>query len=58
MDTSKLEKKVKQVEVCSEFIPVDGPADEEQIKAVRARLPAFCSGLTNEDLVYVSTLLD
>ena len=58
VDTSKLEKKVKQVEVCSEFIPVDGPADEEQIKAVRARLPAFCSGLTNEDLVYVSTLLD
>jgi hypothetical protein len=47
VDTSKLEKRFKQVEVCSEFIPVDGPADEAQVKALRAKLPAFCAGLTN-----------
>jgi hypothetical protein len=58
VETSQFTPKFKEVEVCSEFIPVDGPADEEQVKAVRKRLPAFCEGLTNEDLLYISTLLD
>lgn len=58
VDSSLLSKKVKTVEVCSEFIPVDGAADEEQVLEVRKRLPKFCEGLTNEDLVYVSSLLD
>ena len=44
--------------MCVEFIPLDGPASEAQIKLVRSRFPAFCSGLTNEDLLYIKSLLD
>lgn len=46
------------MELCSEFIAVDGPADEQQVAAVRSRLPAFCKTLTNQDLVYISGLVD
>lgn len=41
-DTSKLEKRFRQNEVCSEFLPLDGPADKLQVKAVQATMPAFC----------------
>ena len=58
VDTSNLSKKFNEVEVCSAFIPIDGEADEEQIKEVRKRLPKFCEGLTKEDLYFVSELLD
>ena len=57
-DTQLLEKKFKQNEVCTEFIPVDGPADIDQINAVLATMPAFCHKMKVEDLYYVSTLLD
>ena len=56
--TTGFAQKFREVEVCSEFIPVDGAATEEQVQEVRSRMPKFCEGLTNEDLVYVSTLLD
>jgi len=58
VDSSAFSPKFKEVEVCSEFIPIDGTADEEQVKEVRRRLPAYCAGLTNEDLLYVAGLLD
>jgi len=43
VDTSNLEKRFRKNEVCPEFIPVDGPADEIQIKAICSLLPAPCS---------------
>jgi hypothetical protein len=46
------------VEVCTEFIPIDGAADEAQVEEVRKRFPKFCSGLTREDLIYVLGLLN
>jgi hypothetical protein len=58
VDSSDFTAKFREVEVCSEFIPVDGAADEAQVKEVRRRLPAFCEGLTSEDLLYVVGLLD
>lgn len=58
VDTAHFSAKFRELEVCSEFIPTDGAADEEQVAAVRQRLPGFCAELTNEDLLYVSTLLD
>lgn len=58
VDTSSFAKKFKELEVCSEFIPIDGAADEEQVKEVRKRMPSFCEGLTNEDLLYIWSLLD
>jgi hypothetical protein len=58
IDTSNFTAKFREVEVCSEFIPIDGAADEAQVEVVRKRLPAFCAGLTNEDLLYVWGLLD
>jgi hypothetical protein len=58
VDTSKLEKRFRENEVCSEFIPVDGPADEVQIQEVKSRMPAFCKDMLREDLLYVCSLLD
>ena len=58
VSASKLDKKVREVELCSEFIPVDGKADELQIQAVKSRLPSFCKDMTCQDLVYISSLLD
>lgn len=58
VDASGFTAKFKEVEVCSEFIPVDGAADEAQVQAVRKRLPKYCEGLSNEDLLYVFGLLD
>ena len=58
VDTSKLQKKFKENEVCTEFIPVDGAADKEQIQAIQSTMPAFCRNMKAEDLYYISTLLD
>ena len=46
------------MEVCSEFILVDGPADNAQKMAVRSKFPSFCQGLTDSDLIYVAALID
>lgn len=43
VDINKVSTKFKKTEVCSEFIPVDGPAEKEQIIKVKERLPKFCS---------------
>jgi hypothetical protein len=58
VDTSSFTPKFREVEVCSEFMPTDGAADEEQVEEVRKRFPSWCAGLTNEDLFLVSGLLD
>jgi hypothetical protein len=58
VDSTKLSKKVKETEVCTEFIPVDGAADEAQVLKVRSKFPSFCKGLSEADLVYVGSLLD
>ena len=58
VDTSKLEKRFKTNEICSNFIPVDGPADEQQVQAVIKLLPACCKGMLREDLLYICSLLD
>lgn len=59
VDTSMLDKKFRSVELCSEFIPVDGPASKKQRKAIRRRkLPTFCKNLSDADLVYIGSLLD
>lgn len=58
VSTSQFSSKFKQVEGCTDFIPIDGPADEAQVEEVRKRFPKFCSELTREDLVYVWGLLD
>ena len=58
VDCSKFAPKFREVEVCTEFIPIDGAAEEDQIREVRKRMPKFCEGLTNEDLYYISGLLD
>ena len=53
----KLNKKVREVELCSEFIPVDSKADELQIQAFKGRLPSFCNSMTCQDLLYISYFL-
>lgn len=58
VDTSKFTPKFKEVEVCTEFIPVDGAASEEQVEEVIKRLPRYCQGLPKEDLFFLSTLLN
>jgi hypothetical protein len=49
---------VREVELCSEFIPVDGNAGELIIQAFKSRLPSFCKGMSCQDLSYISSLLD
>ena len=58
VDVTKVSPKFKEVEICTEFVPIDGPADEAQIKQVRERLPKYTLEMSNEDLYYISTLLD
>ena len=58
VDTSKLEKRFRQNEICPDFIPVDGPADEVQVKAIRSLLPVSCRHMQVEDILYVYSLLD
>jgi hypothetical protein len=58
VDATKVSPKFKELEICTEFVPIDGPADEAQIKHVRERLPKYTLEMTNEDLYYISTLLD
>ncbi len=58
IDTSNFTAKFKEVEICSDFIPVDGAAEEGQVKQVMSKLPRYCQGLSGEDLIYVSELLD
>lgn len=58
IDSTKVSERFKECEVCTDFIPVDGEATEEQIKLIRERLPKYCNGLTNEEIYHISTLLD
>lgn len=34
--TNELSKKFTELEICSQFVPLDGPASEEQVKKIRA----------------------
>ena len=58
ISVSKVDQKVREGEICSEFIPVDGKADELQIQAVKSRLPSFCKDMTCQDLIFISSLID
>ena len=48
---------MREVELCSEFIPVDGNAGELIIQAFKSRLPSFCKEMSCQDLSYISSLL-
>lgn len=59
VDQSQIkDQKFKKNEALTEFIPVDGPADEKQIEAIKQKMPSFCQKMLPEDLHYISTLLD
>jgi hypothetical protein len=61
IDAKKLNQKFIKNEVCSVFVPVDGPASPEQVESIRAKLGErypFTKGLTNEELVHISSLID
>lgn len=40
------------------FVPVDGPASQEQVHKIRSLLPKYTESLSNEELHYISTLID
>ena len=40
------------------FIPIDGEADKEQVQKVRDIIPKCCKYLSNEEVYFLSTLLD
>jgi hypothetical protein len=58
IDNANISKKIKDTEVCVQFVPIDGSASENQIIKIRERLPKICSNLNNEELYYISTLID
>lgn len=51
-------EKVRELEVCPEFIPVDGPAAPGQLKKIVSQFPAYFQELPPEELYYITTLLD
>ena len=54
----KISEKVAELEVCPHFIPVDGEPEPGQVEKIKSKLPAYCQELSNEDLYYISTLLN
>lgn len=61
INVKNLSKKVIDTEVCSLFVPVDGPASEEQVKKIRNLLGerySFTKPLTNEELIYIVEMID
>jgi hypothetical protein len=61
IDAKKLNQKFIKNEVCSVFVPVDGPASPEQVESIRAKLGErypFTKELTNEELVHIPSLID
>lgn len=61
VDAKKLSEKVIKTEVCSVFVPVDGPATAEQVESIRAKMSErypFTKGVTNEELLYLAGLID
>jgi hypothetical protein len=42
----------------SEFIPIDGEASPLQIARIKQKLPRYCDDISNEEVYYLSTLLD
>lgn len=61
IDVRKLNKKFIDTEICSVFVPVDGPALPGQVEKIRAQLGErykFTKPLTNEELFYIANLVD
>ena len=55
---TKFSAKFKELEVCSRFIPIDGEASKEQVEVIRKRFPAEYEALSDEELYFISTLID
>jgi hypothetical protein len=58
VDPTKTSAKFKELEVCPHFIPIDGEPEPEQIEKIREKLPKYTQELSNEEVYYISTLLD
>lgn len=61
INAKNLSKKFIETEVCSVFVPVDGPATPEQVTKIRTMLAQkykFTEPLTDEELYYIANLAD
>lgn len=58
VDITKVSFDFWKREVCAMFIPIDGQADKEQIQKVRDIIPKCCKYLSNEEVYFLSTMLD
>ena len=58
IDSTKVEAKFKELEVCPSFIPIDGEPEPDQSKRMYEKFPNYCLDLSPEELYYISTLLD
>ena len=47
---------MREVELCTEFIPVDRKADELQNQAVKSRLPSFCNDMNAKTSITTPTI--
>jgi len=58
IDPSNVSEKFKELEVCPEFIPIDGEPLPQQSHKIKSKFPNYCQELPDEELYYISTLLD
>lgn len=58
VDPTQTSPKFRELEVCPHFIPVDGEPEPQQIEKIREKLPKYTQELSNEEIYYISTLLD
>jgi hypothetical protein len=59
VNPQNLGKRLIEIETCSMFIPLDGPASQAQIEKIRnifSQKYPFTKSLTNEELFYLGNL--
>lgn len=50
--------KFKELEVCTAYIPIDGPASKDQVIKIRQMMPKITQELTVEELYFIGMKLD
>ena len=58
VNCAALQQKFQKNEICTEFVPVDGSPDPEQVQEVKERLVRGGKLMRSDDLLFVTNLLD
>lgn len=61
IDGNNIHKSFTETEICTAFIPIDGPASEAQVAKIREKFTKrypYTAQLSNEELYYLGSLID